>query len=131
MTSYQPTDDISRYMNSPSNQFPSSHPEGGLTNTLNDRAFSLPSSSAANDNIHRTISSMPIVSGVTESHKLEQEQLRTSKSQQVCNKFQIKIDFVLHIFLVFPPGFPPGLLSAVVLNLFSPYRVFSIIFFFL
>lgn len=88
VTSYQPADDLSRYINTPSNQFPSSHQEGGLTSSLNDpRTFSLPNTNntttnntnnirTTSDNIHRTISSMPIVSGVTESHKLEQEQLR-------------------------------------------------------
>ena len=37
---------------------------------------SLPESS------HRLLSSMPVVSGVTESHKLEQEQLQTPKQPQ-------------------------------------------------
>ena len=44
---------------------------------------SVPSSVGVSDNIHQTISSMPIVSALTESHKVEQVQLRTSKTQHV------------------------------------------------
>lgn len=90
VTSYQPTNDLSRYMNAASNQFPSSHQEGGLTSSLNDRAFPLPSSSVSSDSVNRTVASMPMISGVTESHKLEQEQLkpqRISKPRKSQNKF--------------------------------------------
>ena len=82
VTSYQPTNDMSRYINSSaSNQFPSSQQEGGLTNSLNDREFSLTSSglNIPVDSMKQTMSaanSMPMVSGITESHKLEQEHLR-------------------------------------------------------
>lgn len=81
-TSYQPTNDISRYITNtaPSNQFPSSQQEGGLTSSLNERDYS-----SLTDSLNQNISSMPMISGITESHKLEQEQ-RNSKAVQKTQK---------------------------------------------
>ncbi|XP_065640045.1 protein lingerer isoform X1 [Hydra vulgaris] len=80
VTSYQHTNDLSRYITAAaSNQFPSSHHEGSLVVTsLNNRVFSQAMSSIPESN-HRLLSSMPVVTGVTESHKLEQEQLQSPK----------------------------------------------------
>jgi len=83
VTSYQPTNDISRYITNtaPSNQFPSSQQEGGLTSSLNERDYT-----SLTDSIHhQNMSSMPIVSGITESHKLEQEH---RNSKVITNKAQ-------------------------------------------
>ena len=94
VTAYEPTNDISSRYTVPTdasnnqfpsshhngNQFPSSHQEGGLTSSLNDRVFSqaLPVAPSI-DAAKRSLPSMTIISGVTESHKLEQEQLRAPK----------------------------------------------------
>lgn len=73
VTSYEPTNDTSRYIPSsaPSNQFPSSQQEGGLTSSLNENDFSSLAESLQNS---ANLASMPMISGITESHKLEQEQ---------------------------------------------------------
>ena len=92
---YQPTDDISQHVNSPINQFSSNHAEGGASNALNDQAFSLRSSGCVSDNIHRTISSKPKVTGVAKSHKIEQEQLRTSKKQHLNKPSRVHHKFIL------------------------------------
>lgn len=83
VTSYQPTNDISRYItnSAASNQFPSSQQEGGLTSSLNERDYS-----SLTDSLQQNITNMPMISGITESHKLEQEQLRNPKVVQKAPK---------------------------------------------
>ncbi|XP_066930272.1 ubiquitin-associated protein 2-like isoform X1 [Clytia hemisphaerica] len=84
-TSYQPTNDISRYItnSAASNQFPSSQQEGGLTSSLNERDFT-----TLTESLQTSLSSLPIVSGITESHKLEQEQRDIAKSMTKIQQHQ-------------------------------------------
>lgn len=85
VTSYQPTNDISRYItnSAASNQFPSSQQEGGLTSSLNERDFT-----TLTESLQTSLSSLPIVSGITESHKLEQEQRDIAKSMTKIQQHQ-------------------------------------------
>ena len=85
VTSYQPTNDISRYItnNAVSNQFPSSQQEGGLTSSLNERDFS-----SLTESLQTGLSSLPIISGITESHKLEQEQRDNAKNVNKTQQLQ-------------------------------------------
>ena len=87
-TSFQSTNDISRptYTSTfPNNQFPSSHQDSTLSSGLTGRHFTLESLAAAslvnqvNDSSQRPA---PMISGVHESHKLEQEQLQAPNKSQ-------------------------------------------------
>ena len=69
-------------------QFPSSHPETNLTSTLLGRSYNIESlakatmQNSAEEIVKTSISTTTMISGVHDSHKLEQEQISPPKVQR-------------------------------------------------